>query len=89
VLLYTKNFTKTYTTPHIKTVSTIGAGDSFNAGIIYGLQKLNITKQELPDLPEEKWDKLIEYAIRFATDVCRHYENYISKELAALLYHSE
>ena len=81
VFLYTKNFTKTYSTPTIKTISTVGAGDSFNAGILYGLQKLNISKQELPDLSEEKWDKLIEYAILFATDVCQSYENYISKKL--------
>ena len=81
VFLYTKNFTKTYSTPTIKTISTVGAGDSFNAGILYGLKKLNISKQELPDLPEEKWDKLIEYAILFATDVCQSYENYISEKL--------
>jgi len=85
VSLYTKDIVKFYSTPSIKTISTVGAGDSFNAGILYGLRKLNISKQELPDLPEEKWDKLIEYAILFATDVCQSYENYISKEFASQL----
>ena len=85
VFLYTRNITKVYPTPAIKTISTVGAGDSFNAGILYGLRKLNISKQELSNLSEEKWDKLIEYAILFATDVCQRYENYISKELVSKL----
>jgi fructokinase len=80
VYLRTANISKHYETPKIKPLSTVGAGDSFNAGILYTLQKYNITKTEINNLPEAQWDKLIQNAILFATDVCNTYENYISKE---------
>jgi fructokinase len=82
VYLRTKKISKLYPTPCIKTVSTVGAGDSFNAGILYGLMKFNINKTELASLSEEKWDLLINYGILFSTNVCQSYENYISTEFA-------
>ncbi len=85
VYLRTKKISKTYSVPPIKTVSTVGAGDNFNAGILYGLYKYAITKQQLADLPEERWDQLIHYAILFAANVCQHYDNYISRSFAESL----
>lgn len=64
--------------PAIIPVSTIGAGDAFNAGIIFALSKENIYKNDLPTLPEEKWRKITETGIRFATEVCLSSENYVS-----------
>jgi fructokinase len=82
VFLRTQHVKKWYDTPSIIPVSTVGAGDSFNAGVLYALDKYNISKSELSSLDENKWDKLIHYAILFSSNVCLTYENYISKELA-------
>ncbi len=74
-------FHKTYPIPAIETVSTIGAGDNFNAGFVYGLLKLGITRNDIEKgLSEDTWDKLIGYATAFSADCCRDIFNYISKE---------
>jgi fructokinase len=82
VYLRTPQIKKHYPVSVIKPVSTIGAGDNFNAGIIYGMYRHGTTKDTLPTLSEQQWDKLIHYAILFANDVCQSYDNYISNQLA-------
>lgn len=73
--------TATYSVEKIETVSTIGAGDNFNVGLIYGLVRLNITRRQLSEgLPRSMWDKLIDYAGRFSQDCCQHLENYVSED---------
>lgn len=66
----------------IDPVSTIGAGDNFNAGIVYSLFRHNIGYKELETLDEKTWEKLVSTAIEFATHVCLSYDNYISIEFA-------
>ncbi|MBN2175373.1 MAG: carbohydrate kinase [Bacteroidales bacterium] len=68
--------------PKIKTKSTIGAGDSFNAGIIFSLYKNQIQKEQLPDLTEVQWKQIIGMGIRFGSEVCRSFDNYISLSFA-------
>jgi fructokinase len=63
-------------------VSTIGAGDSFNAGIIYSLIKKDIGRKEIRDITDDTWGRIIRTAVRFATHVCLSSENYISWEFA-------
>ena len=82
VELRTNSIRKHYEVPAIQPVSTIGAGDNFNAGLTYGLLKLNISRNEVDGLSESAWDKIIGYAIDFSSSVCQNYENYISKEFA-------
>jgi fructokinase len=66
----------------ITPVSTIGAGDNFNAGMITSIYKKKITSEQLGDLKEKEWSEIISHAVDFATDVCLSYENYISREFA-------
>jgi fructokinase len=62
-------------------VSTIGAGDNFNAGFVYGLLKENVTRADIDrGLSEQQWDSLINYGLRFSADVCGSLHNYISIE---------
>jgi fructokinase len=83
VTLLGKDLDKEYAAKEIVPVSTIGAGDNFNAGIIYGLIKYNITWNDLQHgISEEKWDKVIQTAIEFSSFVCTTYDNYISTEFA-------
>jgi len=66
----------------IKPVSTIGAGDSFNAGIIYNLFINNIHNDNLGGVKEDVWKGIIKSAIKFGSHVCTHYDNYISYDFA-------
>ena len=80
--MLTKKFQKFYPVPKINTKSTIGAGDTFNAGVISGLSQLGITKSSLNDLRINQWEDIINRAILFATNVCVSFDNYISNDLA-------
>lgn len=66
----------------INPVSTIGAGDTFNAGIIYSFWKAGIKNAQIPSLKVEEWEVIIKNAVDFATEVCMSYENYISEAFA-------
>jgi fructokinase len=91
-LLYTANKKGVYVrTPGIKQsfpvktiepVSTIGAGDNFNAGVVYSLYRYNILNSDLANLDEKEWKTIIETAVEFATHVCMSYDNYISADFA-------
>lgn len=59
-------------------VSTVGAGDSFNAGIIYALVNSGITKRRLGRTGSGETEKIMKSGIAFAADVCKSFENYIS-----------
>jgi fructokinase len=63
-------------------VSTIGAGDNFNAGIVYSLFRHKIGYKDLSTLPENTWTEIVATAVEFATHVCMSYDNYISDEFA-------
>ncbi len=67
----------------VKPVSTIGAGDTFNAGILYGLIKHDITREKLYDLTTDEWAVIIDYALKFSAQVCLSEENYLPAEYAA------
>ena len=56
-------------------VSTIGAGDNFNAGFIYALVRDGITPEKLTTWPV--WLPLIETGQRFSAHVCQRIENYV------------
>ncbi len=69
----------TFHAPRVENVvSTVGAGDSFNAGFTCALIWMGITKGMLPRLTEEQWNKLIDIACQFAGNACQSKENYIS-----------
>ena len=73
---------KYYGTPRVNTVSTIGAGDSFNAGIVYQLLREGILPVKAENMPETVWDRIIGRGISFASAVCQVNENYISESFA-------
>lgn len=63
-------------------ISTIGAGDNFNAGVAYALLTHNIGNDQLLTLDEAGWEKVVTTAIAFSAEVCMSYDNYISTEFA-------
>lgn len=68
--------------PEIKLKSTIGAGDTFNSGIIYKLFSDGIEKKSIGTLSSESWRDIIDTSIKFAGKVCQSYDNFISLETA-------
>ena len=83
--LRTATLKKEYPVEPLQTVSTIGAGDNFNAGLVFGLLKNRIRKADLDELTEADWDKIIASGMSFSKEVCTSLDNYISKEFAASL----
>ena len=78
VEVITDNLHLHFPIPVINPVSTIGAGDAFNAGLIYSLWNLP-GEACVPD-SDLVWEEIIATAIRFSTDVCLNVDNYISTD---------
>ena len=76
-------FAKQYSVVPMETVSTIGAGDNFNAGFVYGLIKYGITRSHIEaGLTEEQWDQLIACAQAFSANCCKSLNNSIDTDFA-------
>lgn len=67
----------------VETVSTIGAGDNFNAGTVYGLIREGVTRATLPATADSVWRRIIRRAVDLASTVCQQYGNSVSREWAA------
>ena len=80
--LRTQTLSKDYSVTPLTPVSTIGAGDNFNAGILFGLLRYRVRRDELPTLNERDWDDIIRCGTDFSAHVCMSYHNSISREFA-------
>jgi fructokinase len=77
VHLFTPAAEYRFNVPEIRPVSTIGAGDNFNAGILFALQKRSVLPSQLASLTETEWDSIVNTGIQFAMACCLNVENYI------------
>ena len=77
-------FSKSYPVEQIDGVlSTIGAGDNFNAGFAFGLIRQGITRDDMErGLSEAQWDAIIASAQKFSANVCQSLDNYVSPSFA-------
>ena len=76
--LITPTLRKDYAVGKTEVVSTVGAGDNFNAGVVCGLIANGTDAACIGALPEQAWDRLIATATQFAQEVCGTTRNYIS-----------
>ena len=74
VRVYTPTECQTYPVKSIKTISTVGAGDNFNAGYIYATMQ-----------GQNEQAARIAVAQQWSQDVCRQIGNNISNELVTLI----
>ena len=81
--LYTSRFKQHYDALAIEPQSTIGAGDNFNAGLIFGLLKEDVRLKDLADLTPDSWERIIRHGMALAGAVCQSYDNYISTDFAS------
>ena len=82
VALRTPRVVKDYPVRPLQAVSTIGAGDNFNAGIIYGLLKHGVRRRQLDQTDETTWDAVVQCGMDFAADVCLSFGNSVSAQFA-------
>lgn len=75
-------FRKSYPVAKVDAVSTIGAGDNFNAGFIFALHRDGLSTAALA---EPQWDSLIAMAQAFSADCCTSMYNYITNAFASTL----
>ena len=82
VHVFTPDFHGKYEVEKIETVSTIGAGDNFNAGFIFGLiaDKLSLAQDMQKSLTAHSWEKYVRIACQFSSNVCRSMYNYVDNE---------
>jgi len=83
VFVRTDSFSGDFPVKKINPVSTIGAGDNFNAGMVAAIYNNGIISEDLSKIGEEQWRRIVSSGVEFASEVCLSYENYISKEFAA------
>jgi fructokinase len=83
VYVRTPSFSGKFPVLKIEPVSTIGAGDNFNAGLIASFYSDNITGNKIQFMDEAEWEKSISIAVEFASNVCMSYENYIDTAFAS------
>jgi fructokinase len=82
VYVRTPGFSGVFPVRKITPVSTIGAGDNFNAGMIASIFRNEFLTDQISLLGEKEWSIIISTAVDFASEVCLSYDNYISTEFA-------
>jgi len=82
VVLKTPELSLDLAVDQIEPVSTIGAGDTFNAGILYGIYINRYGRKDLKKLGPAEWEILLRRAIEFSKQVCLSYDNYLPVEIA-------
>ena len=65
-----------------ETVSTIGAGDNFNAGFLYSLLAQGIRRDDIAELSDDVWKILADTAGKFSKNVCKSIFNYVDEDFA-------
>lgn len=82
VKLFTKIAVSSFPVKKVEVVSTVGAGDNFNAGVVYGLLQRGIGREALAGLPADVWNGIINNGLDFSAHACTLIENSVDKEWA-------
>lgn len=85
VELRTTNLRASFPVKQVETVSTIGAGDNFNAGFCYAIYKEGVASLETIKKEEElaAFSRFIASGQKFSSVVCQSLDNYVPKDFRA------
>lgn len=67
----------------VEVVSTIGAGDTFNAGVALWLYGHGIDASQVKEMTQEMWGEAIMLGAKLSAEVCQSTDNYVSKQSGA------
>jgi len=62
-------------------VSTIGAGDAFNAGLIFALNQPKFQKTSLNNFNTESIEEMLLSGLKFSAQVCNSIDNYVPNKI--------
>ncbi len=79
-LVYMPGRKRSYPVREITPVSTIGAGDNFNSGFIYGLATSRINALNISKIESVEMDRVVACGLAFAADTCLSADNYITRK---------
>jgi len=85
VVMMSREVTVSHPVPAIVPVSTIGAGDNFNAGLIWTIANHRVTKEGMGHLSKNIMENILANGVSFSAEVCMSYDNYISDAFASRL----
>jgi fructokinase len=68
----------------INVISTIGAGDTFSAGVIYYLNTRFKNGIRLNNISMEQWQDCVRVSHKFSSQTCRSIDNYLSKQFCKI-----
>jgi len=77
VIGITKDCTINLPAKEIDVVSTIGAGDAFNAGMVYFLEKAGLADVRNSILKEDNFREMLNSGLNFSAEVCSTLQNYV------------
>lgn len=80
VEVFTEAGTRSFPVPQVETVSTIGAGDNFNAGFVYALATQNVRREDRVSLPADALESALNIATKFSAAACRTTFNYVDED---------
>jgi fructokinase len=84
IAFFTPAFSSRLGVPSVVPASTIGAGDNFNAGLLYGLLKHDVRRDDLHTLGKDTWEEILRCGIDLATASCLGSDHYIPEAFAAV-----
>ncbi|MBZ0242713.1 MAG: hypothetical protein K8F24_05825, partial [Bacteroidales bacterium] len=82
VITYFKKAKTAYPVPALKPLSTIGAGDAFNSGILSFAELMQLKANTMHSLVDDIISVMVGVGVSFAADVCKNTGNTISAEIA-------
>ena len=76
--IYAGDYRASFEADRITPVSTIGAGDNFNAGFVYSILTESIAKGD--SISGSQWGKMFACARSFSSNVCMSLDNYVDED---------
>ena len=76
--IYAGDYKASFEADRITPVSTIGAGDNFNAGFVYSILTESIAKGD--NISGSQWGKMFACARSFSSNVCMSLDNYVDED---------